>query len=88
MGFFSAGNLGNLTAVVTSGISFVEMWAMESVYKVVNGYVGMLIGCIFLFVLDYRIALISLGIYIPAMFILKRIQEVGKAVFCETKDSG
>lgn len=78
MGFFSAGNLGNLTAVVTSDISFVEMWAMDSVYKEVNGYVGMLISCIFLFVLDYRIALISLGIYVIALFILKRIQEVGK----------
>ncbi len=78
MGYFSEGNLGNLTAVVTSDITFVEMWAMNSIYKVVNGYVGIIIGSIFLFVLDYRIALISIAVFIIAMRVLDRIQVVGR----------
>lgn len=78
MGYFTEGNLGNLTAVVTSDITFVETWAMNSIYRVVNGYVGMVIGSVFLCILDYRVGLISVGIYIVAMLILNRIQRVGR----------
>ncbi|QOR36159.1 ABC transporter ATP-binding protein [Clostridium sp. 'deep sea'] len=78
MGYFSEGNLGNLTAVVTSDITFVEMFAMNSIYKVANGFISIIIGSIFLFFLDYRIALISLTVYVLAMILLSYIQKIGK----------
>jgi ATP-binding cassette subfamily B protein len=78
MGFFSEGNMGDISAIITSDLTFIEMWAMHAVDKVVNAYVSIIIGCIFLLILDYRIALISIVVIIAALFILRRIQKIGK----------
>ncbi len=78
MGFFSEGNLGNITAVITSDLTFIEMYSMGVIDKIVNGYVSITIGCIFLLILDYRIALISLAVTGLAIIVLNRMQTVGK----------
>jgi ATP-binding cassette subfamily B protein len=78
MGFFSEGNMGNISAVITSDLTFIEMWCMNVMDKVVGGYVSIAIGCIFLLILDYRIALISIAVVVIAMIIMKKIQAVGK----------
>lgn len=78
MGYFKEGNLGNLTAVVTSDITFVETWAMTSIYRIVNGYASMIIGSVFLLIFDYRIALITIGTYAAAFLVLNRLQHIGR----------
>lgn len=78
MGFFSDGNMGKISAVITSDLTFVEMWSMDSIDKVVTAYVNMIIGCIFLLILDCRLALVSIGVTFLAMMVLKKLQAVGK----------
>ncbi|GMQ56578.1 ABC transporter ATP-binding protein [Vallitalea sediminicola] len=78
MGYFNEGNSGNVSAVITSDLTFIEMMSMSALEKVVNGYVSVIIGCILLLFIDYRIALISIGVIILALLILNKIQKVGK----------
>lgn len=69
MGYFSEGNMGNISAVITSDLTFIEMVAMDTIDKVVNGYVSIMIGCIFLLLLDYRLALITVVVtLLPYMY--------------------
>lgn len=78
MGFFSEGNMGNISAVITSDFTFIEMVAMDTIDKVVTGYVSIIIGCIFLLILDYRLALITIVVTVLVMNVLKKIQSIGK----------
>lgn len=78
MGFFSDGNMGKISAVITSDLTFVEMWSMDSIDKVVTAYVNIIIGCIFLLILDYRLALVSIIVTILAMMVLRKLQVIGK----------
>ncbi|GMQ56587.1 ABC transporter ATP-binding protein [Vallitalea sediminicola] len=78
MGFFSEDNMGSVSAVITTDLIFIEMEAMNVIDKVVNGYISMAIGCAFLIILDYRIALINIVITILAMITLNKIQTISK----------
>lgn len=78
MGYFSEGNLGNISAVITSDINFIEMNAMNVIDKIVTAYVNVIIGCIFLLIIDWRIALISILVFGAGIFTLKKIFTIGK----------
>lgn len=78
MGYFSEGNMGNISAVITSDINFIEMYAMDVIDKTVMAYVNAIIGSIFLLVIDYRLALISILAFAAAIFTLRKIFTVGK----------
>jgi ATP-binding cassette subfamily B protein len=76
MGFYSEGSLGNVTAVATSDIVFAEAYGMESLSKIVNAYISMILGTIFITVIDWRMGLIALGTYIGAYYTLNRLNSV------------
>lgn len=78
MGFFSDGNIGNISAVVTSDLTFIEMFTMDSIDKIVNAFVNITIGCIILLIFDYRLALVSIVVTLLAMILLKKLQIIGK----------
>ncbi len=78
MGFFSEGNIGNVTAVITSDLVFIEEHAIRTISKVVSGFLSVTIGVIILATIDYRVALITLATVILANIALSRIQVVGK----------
>ncbi|CVK20173.1 ABC transporter ATP-binding protein [Sporomusa sphaeroides] len=78
MGYFSAGNIGNITAVVTSDLVFVEEHSMATLSHIIRGYLNTLIGVGLLTVLDYRIGLISLVTLLLAVAALNKIQTVVK----------
>ncbi len=78
MGYFTEGNLGNLTAVVTSDITFVETWAMTSIYKIINGYASMIIGSVFLLIFDLRVGLVTIATYAVALLVFNRLQRIGR----------
>lgn len=78
MGFFSDKKLGDVSAVVTTDFCFIEMWAMGTIDKVVNGISSIIIGCIFLLFLDYRVALVSIIVGIGAMLVFKKVQIINK----------
>ncbi len=76
MGYFSEGNIGNITAVITSDLEFIEGFSMRALSVVVNGYLSTIIGITFLAILDYRIGLISVVTIILAVLALKNYDKV------------
>ncbi len=64
MGYFSQGTIGDVTAVVTSDILFVEQFGMSTMSKVVNGYISMILGSIMMMYLDWRIGIIAITTFI------------------------
>lgn len=77
MGYFSEGNIGYVTAVITSDLVFIEEHSMHTLSKIVTGYLSILIGLIMIMVLDYRIGIISVLTMLIAILALKKIQKVG-----------
>ncbi|MCT4619943.1 MAG: ABC transporter ATP-binding protein/permease [Marinisporobacter sp.] len=78
MGFFNDQKMGDISSVVTTDFTFIEMFAMNTIDKVVNGFSSIIIGCIFLLILDYRIALVSIIVSLLSMIILKKVQRIAK----------
>lgn len=78
MGYFTAGNVGNITAVITSDLVFIEEHSMSTLSNIIRGYLNTLIGVGLLTLLDYRIGLISLVALILAVAALGRIETVVK----------
>ncbi len=78
MGHFSEGNIGNITAVVTSDLVFIEEHAMLTLSQVFTGYLSMVIGVIMLTVLDYRIGIISAATVILALLALNKHEKVAE----------
>ena len=48
LGFFSKNNMGELFAAATTDLSFMEMFAMNMVNTVVNGYITVIVLILFL----------------------------------------
>ncbi len=77
MGYFSEGNIGNVTAVVTSDLVFIEEHSMHTLSKIVSGYISTVLSAILLTVIDYRIGIISILTVILGNLALKKVQRVG-----------
>lgn len=76
MGYFSENNIGNITAVATSDMGFIEENSMMQISKIVTAFLNTAIGIVFLTVLDYRIGIISIITVILALFALNKHERV------------
>lgn len=61
LGFFGERDAGQITAAVTTDLSFVETYAMKLIAKVVNGHISSLTISLCVMMFDVRIGLITLG---------------------------
>lgn len=80
MGFFSEKTLGDVTATLTSDITFYENKAADVLDWVVNGLIQALISCLFLMLFDWRLGLIFTIGFITAYLLLNKIQEESETV--------
>lgn len=78
MGYFSGGTMGNITAVVTSDLMFVEEHSMATLSRIITGALSTLIGVVILTVLDYRIGAISILTLLLAVAALTAIEKAVK----------
>lgn len=78
MGYFAAGNIGDITAVVTSDLVFIEENSMSTLSHIIRGYLNTAIGVVMLLALDYRIGAITLVTLMLALYVLQKIQTVVK----------
>lgn len=70
LGFFSKNNMGELSAAVTTDLSFMEMFAMNMVNTVVNGYITVTVLILFLAFCSPIVSLIALaGVLLSALFL-------------------
>ncbi|MDO4340007.1 MAG: ABC transporter ATP-binding protein [Eubacteriales bacterium] len=80
MGFFKEKTLGEVTAALTSDITFYENKAADVLDWVVNGLISSLISCLFLILFDWRLGLIFTAGFIAAYLLLNKIQRESEKV--------
>ena len=80
MGFFKEKTLGEVTAALTSDITFYENKAADVLDWVVNGLISSLISCLFLILFDWRLSLIFTAGFIVAYLLLNKIQRESEKV--------
>ena len=78
LGFFSEGNLGRVSTILTQELVFFEEQSFNVFGKVVNAYATLVIGNIFVLIMDYRIGLFSIVMSLIGLFSLKAVRKVGK----------
>ncbi len=70
LGFFSQNNMGELSAAATTDLSFLEMFAMNMVNTVVNGYITVIVLILFLTFFSPLAGIIALaGVLCSALFL-------------------
>ncbi len=70
LGFFSENNMGELSAAATTDLSFMEMFAMNMVNTVVNGYITVIVLILFLAFYNLAVGIIALtGVLLSALFL-------------------
>lgn len=70
LGFFSQNNMGELSAAATTDLSFLEMFSMNMVNTVVNGYITVIVLILFLaFYSPVAGAIALLGVLCSALFL-------------------
>lgn len=58
MGYFTEGNIGYVSAVLSSDINFIEEHGMNTLSKIVSSSIGVIISSIMITILDYRIGIV------------------------------
>lgn len=76
MGYFSEGTIGDVTSVLTTDITFIELHGMRSMSTIVNSYVSMILGSIIVFLLDWRIALIGVATFALGNLSLRNMDRI------------
>jgi ATP-binding cassette subfamily B protein len=56
MSYFTEGNIGNVTSVITGDLSFAEDYGMTKLDDVISGLISLVIGCAFMLWIDWRTA--------------------------------
>lgn len=70
LGFFSENNLGELSAAATTDLSFMEMYSMNMINTVINGYITVVVLILFLAYYSPLAGLIALtGVVLSALFL-------------------
>lgn len=70
LGFFSENNLGELAAAATTDLSFMEMFSMNMINTVINGYITVIVLIVFMAYYSLLAGLIALaGVLCSALFL-------------------
>lgn len=67
MGYYSDGNIGNITSVVTTDISFIEEYSMMQMGILVSALTSIIPSTAFLFLFDVKLGLIYLALIVIGM---------------------
>ncbi|MDR1900892.1 MAG: ABC transporter ATP-binding protein/permease [Treponema sp.] len=76
MSYFTEGNIGNVTSVVTGDLSFAEDYGMTKLDDVISGLISLVIGCAFMLWIDWRTAITSIAGCILAMLAFGALEKV------------
>jgi ATP-binding cassette subfamily B protein len=78
MSYFTEGNIGNVTSIVTGDLSFAEDYGMMKMEDVINGLISLLIAAAFMLWVDWRAALASVAGCALALLAFGTIEKVTK----------
>jgi ATP-binding cassette subfamily B protein len=78
MSYFTEGNLGYVTSVITVDLAFVEDHGMMRLDGVINGLASMLIGCATLWYFDWRLSVVSIAICALSFVCFNMLERISK----------
>lgn len=78
LGFFSEGNLGRVSSILTQELIFFEEQSFFAFGKVVNAYASLVAGNLFLLFMNAKIGLFSVALSILGLILLKSVTKVGQ----------
>lgn len=90
LGFFNSNNMGEISSAVTTDLSFIEMFSMNMINTVVNGYITVLVMILFLLFYCPLAGIISLsGIVLSALFLYieAKISDKNASIHQKDQDS-
>lgn len=73
MGFYSEGNIGNISSVVTTDIVFVEEFGISQTGVAISSIISIITSVVFLFIFDYRLTIIYVVLGLLSMLVLDKI---------------
>ena len=76
MGYFTEGNIGKISSVLSTDMLFVEENVMQKIANIMTYAFASIILIIFMFVLDWRLGAISLITTLLAIFVAQRMNRV------------
>ena len=76
MGYFTAGNIGKISSVLSSDMVFVEEVAMSTIANMMSYLLSAGVLMVFMFWLDWRLGLIALAVMLPANVVARRMNAV------------
>ncbi len=87
MGYYTEGNIGNISSIVMSDIVFVEEFGIFQMGIAISSMVSMIFSVIFLFVFDYRIGILYILLSCLCLYILDNLLQTQKSLSRERQDS-
>lgn len=76
MGYFTAGNIGKISSVLSSDMVFVEEVAMSTIANMISYLLSAGVLMVFMFWLDWRLGLIALAVTLLANVVARRMNAV------------
>lgn len=76
MGYFTAGNIGKISSVLSSDMVFVEEIAMSTIANMMSYLLSAGVLMVFMFWLDWRLGLIALAVTLLANVVARRMNAV------------
>lgn len=85
MGYFTAGNIGKISSVLSSDMVFVEEVAMSTIANMMSYLLSAGVLMVFMFWLDWRLGLIALAVTLLANVVARRMNAVSlkEAAACQ-----
>lgn len=76
MGYFTSGNLGKINSVLSSDMAFIEEVSMSTIANMMSYVLSTVVLTIFMFILDYRIGLVSVCVTLIATLLASRMNKM------------
>lgn len=76
MGYFTSGNIGKISSVLSTDMVFIEEAAMSTLGNMMSYMLSALILLVFMFFLDWRLGLIATVVTLLASLVAKRMNKV------------
>ncbi len=78
MGAFGEKNLGDISAVVTTELTFIENHSVKMLDTVLNGFLSIIVAFLYMIIIDWRLTIILSLVTIGAIIALNNNQKIAK----------
>lgn len=87
MGYYTEGNIGNISSVVTTDIVFVEEFGISQTGLAISSIISIVLSIVFLILFDYRLAIVYMVLGGVSMYLLDKILKKQENLSRKRQDS-